>query len=90
MNKTKCDVFYEGDNCWVIGNAMDFVGRTGKYVLWVDGNNKSLFNVWTKYKSCISEGHDVYFMLKNVGIFKNHVELVEGTTDLYFYKQTQL
>lgn len=87
MAQAKCDVFYEGDSCWVVCDAMDFVGRTGKYILWQDGTPYGLLKAYRKHKDQISKGHDVYFMLKSASILKNHAELVEGTPDLYRYKR---
>lgn len=85
MNNTKADVYYEGENCFVMCDALDFVGLEGKYVLWMDGTRRGTFKVWTRYRDEISDGKNVYFMLKNIGIFKNHVDPVEGHEGLYVY-----
>lgn len=89
LHRTTADVFHSGTNCWIVCDAQEMVGRTGKYVLWQDGTHYGLLALYRKFKKQISQGHDVYFMLKNIGILRNHVELVDGYEDLYVFKRKE-
>jgi hypothetical protein len=82
-------VFYERGSCWVVCDAEPIVGLKGKYILWMDGTPMTLLKLFTEHSEEISVGHDVYFLLRNKTMFRNHVERVEHPRipDLWVHKR---
>ena len=86
MLKLESDIYVSPeDSSYLSVTDAKFLGGDykGRYIVHAEGNPRVIYKLWKRYESDISQGQDVYFMLKKLQYFRNHC--IEVAPGLYKY-----